>query len=480
MFANTDSHGAKASGTAVATNVFEEKKQPSKCRDPLFAFLFIANLCVMVGISIAYGSNPFKPVDNNNGQVDDLEAVDWSPVLWMSAVTGGCGFVLSMVFLSVLMAIPSFLIKFALIFNVVLTGAVAALGFYLGDMVLGVFGSIFFLLMVCYVYCIWSRIPFATANLKTGCAAVRANCGITFLAYIVTAVAFGWTILWTVVMVGVQDKLITCEQVNGVNQCTSPNYGLLFLLFLSYFFTHQVLSNIIHVSVAGTVGTWWFMPGESGFCGGAVLGSFFRTITTSLGSVCFGSLLVAIIEALKQIAYTARDNDDMGQCIYCLVQCLLSCLEGILEYFNKWAFVYVGLYGYGYCEAGKNVMQLFKDRGWEAIIADDIVGTVLGMLSLVVGLICAGIGLLVTDRTDWFDAINLYMNDNGTFVKFMAGIVGFVIGFALCLIVMGVIASSVNSTIVLFAEGPAEFEENHPELSREMREAYLKIHPGCI
>lgn len=40
--------------------------------------------------------------------------------------------------------------------------------------------------------------------------------------------------------------------------------------------------------------------------------------------------------------------------------------------FNKWAFVYVGIYGFGYIEAGKNVIELFKSRGWEAIIADDL------------------------------------------------------------------------------------------------------------
>lgn len=35
--------------------------------------------------------------------------------------------------------------------------------------------------------------------------------------------------------------------------------------------------------------------------------------------------------------------------------------------------MYVGLYGYSYIEAGKSVMGLFKNRGWEAIIADDLI-----------------------------------------------------------------------------------------------------------
>lgn len=58
--------------------------------------------------------------------------------------------------------------------------------------------------------------------------------------------------------------------------------------------------------------------------------------------------------------------------------------------------------------------------------------------------------------------------------------VGFIIGMFLCLIIMGVISSSVFAAIVLFAEAPAEFESNHPEHSSEMRQAYLVAHPGCM
>jgi hypothetical protein len=81
------------------------------------------------------------------------------------------------------------------------------------------------------------------------------------------------------------------------------------------------------------------------------------------------SLLVAILEALKALAQAARANDDSGIGA-CIAECIFGCLASILEYFNKWAFVYVGVYGYSYLEAGKNVFTLFKNRGWEAIIAD--------------------------------------------------------------------------------------------------------------
>ena len=51
----------------------------------------------------------------------------------------------------------------------------------------------------------------------------------------------------------------------------------------------------------------------------------------------------------------------------------MGIIEAIVEYFNRWAFIYVGLYGYSFMEAGQNVMTLFKARGWTMIITDDLV-----------------------------------------------------------------------------------------------------------
>jgi hypothetical protein len=273
---------------------------------------------------------------------------------------------------------------------------------------MGIIGLVFLAIMCCYAKLVWSRIPFATANLKTGCAAVKANCGIIVMAYIFTVLAVGWSILWSLAVAGIQDTLITCKAVvvdgETTTVCSDPNYGVWFVLFISFFFMHQVLQNSVHCAVAGVVGSWWFTPNSSGCCSSAVCGSFIRTMTTSFGSICFGSLLVAIVQALRQIIQMAKNNDDIGQFLACCLDCLLSCIESLLEYFNKWAFVYVGVYGYSYCEAGKSVMQLFKDRGWEAVIADDLVGMALFMTSVVVGLLGAGAGVVIIAATSWWDA----------------------------------------------------------------------------
>lgn len=472
--------------TGTASNPFEVKKQPTRCRDPIFAVLFYANVAAIVGVAIAYSDNVFASVsgngngngndDGNQNQADDL---DYSGLVYAGLCSAGFAAVLSAVMMQVMTCIPGVLIKAALIFNVILAAAMCVAGFLFGDMIGGIFGLVIFALMACYAKLVWSRIPFATANLKTGCAIIRANCGVTIIGYVFMALGFAWTALWSFAVAGVQDEILpnTCvDDGQGGEICqTNPSYGYFFLLFLSLFFTQQVLQNCIHCSVAGVAGSWWFDPSSVGCCTSAVIGSLIRTVTTSFGSICFGSLLVAIIQAVRELANQARQNDEYGQMLACCIDCILGCLEGIIEYFNKWAFVYVGLYGYSYCEAGKSVMELFRDRGWEAIIADDLVGMVLFMVSLIVGLLTGAFAIIFSETTDWFDGFPADLDP-----RLLVFLIGLIVGLLLCSIPLSVIASSVNAVIVLFAEGPADFEKNYPELSAEMRQAYSVAHPGCI
>jgi len=471
-----------------SASVYESKKQPKGCRDPIFAVLFYVNLGIMLALCIKYGSNPFSE-DNNVDENDENDANDavakkpsYEGFLYAAAAGGAIAILFSACALLLCMAIPGILIKVAIFFNIAMCVCVAVWGFASGNVIGGVIAIIFLALFCCYAYAVWSRIPFATANLLTGTTAIKSNCGVTLFGYIVVFAAFGWSILWATVMMGVQDSLISCEKdEDGLEVCSTPNYLFIFLLLLSYFFVHQVLKNVVHVTVAGVVGTWWFEPGSKGCCGTSIAGSFIRAVTTSFGSICFGSLIVAFIQALRALVDVAKANDDIGSVLACCLDCLLGCLESLVEYFNKWAFIYVGLYGYGYCEAGKSVMTLFKDRGWDAIIADDLVGMVLGMLSLVVGLITGGISIIFLTATTWFDEyLEFYAGDDTgeTNAKIMLFILGLVIGLVMCSILMSSIDSAVLAVIVLFAEGPAEFETNYPELSTQMREAYATAHPG--
>ena len=326
----------------------------TKCRDPIFALLLYANVGALAGVAGAYGTSAFSEA------VDDTTSTgyNYTGFINVTFICGAIAIILSGVSLPIMMCIPELLIKVSLLTMLVLSGAMMVVSFMAGNIWGGIFGAIFFAIFLCYARAVWSRIPFASVNLLTACTAIKKNAGVVFVAYFFIALAFGWSLLWAVATMGVWNEVII-ESANPLGACillfcftnlfgsilsangyyfdclaiffkmkeqNNVQYGYLFLLFLSYFFTHQVIQNSTHVTVAGTVGTWWFTPADgSSCCSSAVTGSLIRTLTTSFGSICFGSLLVAIIQAVRALAQSARNGDN--QILFCLAECILSCLE---------------------------------------------------------------------------------------------------------------------------------------------------------
>jgi Plasma-membrane choline transporter len=110
------------------------------------------------------------------------------------------------------------------------------------------------------------------------------------------------------------------------------------------------------------VGNWWFEPSEASCCcSSAVNNAFLRTMTTSFGSVCFGSLLVAILQALRALANAAQANDDGGCCV-CILECILGCLASLMEYFNKWAFICTCVTSYFFSPALSDDLFLWRSK----------------------------------------------------------------------------------------------------------------------
>ncbi len=76
----------------------------------------------------------------------------------------------------------------------------------------------------------------------------------------------------------------------------------------------------------------------------------------------------------------------------CLYECslffqekIISCVDSLADSFTPWAFTYVGLYHYALRDAGHKANELFARRGWSRIVTDDLISSVLAMVSLVIG-----------------------------------------------------------------------------------------------
>lgn len=431
-------------------NGYKGSPQTKKFNDVFFAVLFYAHLLALLCLL------PMS-ISGGQAQAGNGGGANFGSIIYFVSVVSIVAVGFSTISLGFMMKFSNQLVKLALYFHIATSLAMMILMFMAGSILMGCLCAVSFAVSICYAWAVWSRIPFAAANLTTALTAVKANLGLTVVAYLFMFVGFGYSLVWTTI----------------ANTFLNSNAGIAFLLFLSFYWTHQVLSNTVHVTTAGVVGTWWFAPLEaSSCCSQAVGDSLIRSTTYSFGSICFGSLIVAVVQALRQLNQHLRGNED-AQILVCIVDCILGCIEGIIEYFNKWAYIYVGLYGYNYLDAGKNVVTLFRNKGWTAIINDNLADMVLFMISVMIGLFTGFVGFVVASLDQNIFAQFGFDSPGG--VGFMFG---FFIGMILSSIMLGVVSSAVGTCIVCFAESPAEFEQNHPELSLQMRSAWRSAWPN--
>jgi len=123
----------------------------------------------------------------------------------------------------------------------------------------------------------------------------------------------------------------------------------------------------------------------------------------------------AIRKALPQRSRpTSSDDHCCGLC-FCVIECFGRVVENSLDYFNQWAYVFVGIYGYGYVESGRKVLELFTSKGWTTIISERLATYVTLWMTFIVGIMTA---LSVWVATLLVDAVlaDPSMEDEGSFV----------------------------------------------------------------
>lgn len=104
-------------------------------------------------------------------------------------------------------------------------------------------------------------------------------------------------------------------------------------------------------------------------------------------------------------------------------------------------------------------MALFRDRGWTAIINDDIIDFIILLCSVTIGLVVMAVGYFVaghffpehtTSATQW----------NYSFLM----ISGFFFGVLMSLATLKILSSAVTTIFVCFAENPDMFQVSDLDL----------------
>ena len=443
--------------------------QPPQYRDAWATMVFMFFQCIVAYYAFVCGIHNLWYVNHHYDIPSKSNMLGLIYMILLSTLTA-LGVTCVMVILLMKYAHAFLQIIFGMI---VLSNIIAILFFIQHSYWYGIVGGILFLIYV--IFCARSyqrRLPFAAANLNVALAAITTNHGLLYIAFGTSIIInFFYSVICILAHVGSFSK----HQID-TDDTDEPRTGMLIFLIAMYYWTTEVGKNVIHVTTAGVMGTFWFAPEDaSTFWSPAIYDSFYRSITYSFGSICFGSLVTTILHVVHQWIREARSmhrHTSIGpSIILCVLECMSGFLERIITYFNKWAYVYIGLYGYDYLTAGNKVITLFAERGWTAIINDQLVSSVLTLVGTMIGVGAGCVGLLLSI------AHPAWVSEYGDSAAVVAFVVPALIGIAMSFILTSVVMAAVDTVVVAFAEAPMEFERNHPGLSSQLVTAWRHVYP---
>lgn len=214
------------------------ERPPSQYRDVPFAVAFYVHLLVILGIAIKSGFSSLHYTPPATDYTPPT-TVEFSGLLYIVLIAGVVALLISAGALSIMTRYSQFLVQFSVLFSMFSSLAMAVIFGFHSQGGAALIAFVMFLLSAFYAWWIWSRIPFASSNLKTALTAVRANLGVAVIAYGLVIVAVGWTLLWMIALIGVYTRTADCDK-NGT--CTGSLRGgdeLFFLL--SFYWTQQVI-----------------------------------------------------------------------------------------------------------------------------------------------------------------------------------------------------------------------------------------------
>ena len=333
-----------ASLPVPAQNWETGEKQPPKCRDMPYGIVFL----IQFVFTAIYGTTTLVYslfADEEGGDQQGEESLE----LNFYDILPGFAAVLT----SVIVTFFSFtlLTKYGASFitcstwtSVVISGVSCILAFLSGAILAGIMCGLGAMFGVCYAIAVRSHIPFAAANMNAGASAVKKIWGVILISFFAAALILVWVVQWLASLAAISGTETVCPD-DGSECYTDMAYpGFVCVWVFNLFWTMQVVRFGMHTIVAGAVSTWFFDPAEAqGCCSKAVRDSTVRSLTTSFGSICFGALLVAIIQFLEWMVRNLRqqrsDNDRNhggSALLLCCLECILSMMKDIMEYFNKW------------------------------------------------------------------------------------------------------------------------------------------------
>ncbi|GAB6031527.1 hypothetical protein CHUAL_009296 [Chamberlinius hualienensis] len=167
-------------------------------------------------------------------------------------------------------------------------------------------------------------------------------------------------------------------------------FGMIWVLFF--------IDGLSQMILAGAFASWYWAYNKPKDIPACPIGnSVCRTFGNHLGTIAFGSLIIAIVRLIRIfLEFLDRklkqySDNAVSKCIMCFCRCFCWCLENFLKYINKNAYIMVAIYGKSFCASARDAFSLLLRNVLRAVVLDKVTDFLLFVGKLV---IAGGLGAL--------------------------------------------------------------------------------------
>lgn len=420
-------------------------------RDVVWGVLFVALALAMTIGAVYFGRSLSSDVQVDVSSKDaDLIA----NTVYAGVAGGVASLGAAMAYMWLASTAPACVVWTSLLFSPVL---LIISGLVLMVAVSTVLGLIWILLgmlcLSCVFFCYRPLIPFMIKIVEVVSTVIRSHPCVVAVSLIGAVAGIVWTAICAVTFTGAY-----LEFKNEVENASSTvQYVLYFFAVLIFMVGGQVAYYVCHVTYCGVFGRWYYGVDREG---GVLARSLSVALTTSFGSICCGSFLIAAVRALEAVLRKGRsDAQESGNVvccvILCLLECVVSCIGDLLEYFSEWAYVQVAVRGTSFVDSARITYSMMTCANLLYVVQDLLVNAVVNLGALLCGLVGGGAGAGVGFAASGADA------------ALSGGVAGLLAGLLAGGAAAGIISSGTKAILVLWAENPAPLEASHPDVHRE-------------
>ena len=156
--------------------------------------------------------------------------------------------------------------------------------------------TIFAVIAVISYWFMRKRIPLAKIILVSVIRAADSYKSVYVMALSFLIVQTAWSVWSAWTLIAVYQRFTPGAEGAGSSASSASVTGLIVLVVFAYYWTSELIKAVAYTSTAGVFGTWYYSATKPAH---AAMSSLKRCLTYSFGSLCFGSLILALLDIIR-------------------------------------------------------------------------------------------------------------------------------------------------------------------------------------